>query len=384
MQKIFLSAILAIYLSAATEPKKVGAAFEYDAANGWWWYKEKYVSPDNKEFETKEKMAPKDKREKEESDEKLKILKEQNEKLSAIKERLEYAYPNITPIYTKNAKTGKECKTNSNVDCFVFPLQAEAQHVPVMADWLSNPSPENSKEWLKWQAKYFNHLTDIGYGNKFAYLNGGDDVYNTDNYNSNGEPITDNKTASMQKNREYQILNEHKNKLAYMIFLGVTDSLDTSNQVKNTMSEWNLKGYKDWSFYFVFETQADIDKLEKELLYSANNSDKDAWKQLRKKGFVVVRPDLFKRFNVQISPTIVTTYKKQDKDVIWQKVSTGHISPALITSAAVQFLIYNKIVEPKELSNKNLLKGYDDRSLKTDTLKEDKIFKETPILEVTK
>ena len=36
-------------------------AFEYDAANGWWWYKQKTTDNTGKEVETKVKMTPKEK-----------------------------------------------------------------------------------------------------------------------------------------------------------------------------------------------------------------------------------------------------------------------------------------------------------------------------------
>ena len=35
--------------------------FEYDAANGWWWYKEKTKDKDGKEHEIKTKMSNKEK-----------------------------------------------------------------------------------------------------------------------------------------------------------------------------------------------------------------------------------------------------------------------------------------------------------------------------------
>jgi len=374
-------------LMASTGPKKVGSYFQYDADNGWWWYKEKYVDKD-KEFETKTKISNKEKMKMDKEEEKLKLMREQNKKLSKIQERLEYAYPNITPIYTKNKKTGKKCLTNSSSDCYVFPLQAEAQHVPVMAKWLRNPTPENSKEWLKWQAKYFNHLTDIGYGNKFAYLSNGDKAYPTDNYYNDGDPLNRSITDKMIINRNTQILKSLKDKVTILMFLGKTRALDYATGSDKFFFNWNKRFYKDWNFYFVFESKKALDRFDKYIKKSGRKSSIDSWNNMKLKGAVVVKPKYFKKFNINISPTTVALYvkdkKKGDKykNIIWQKISTGDISTYGVMKSAVQFLVYNKIIKPSELSNEKINSTLHKNEDIKPEIDESKIYKETNLIKV--
>ena len=202
-------------------------AFEYDAANGWWWYKQNLKDKSGKMIEIKEKFSTKDKLKLESQNKLIKelkvqtvLIKKQNKDLKKVKERLEYAYPNLAPEFTINEKTGKKCVTNSRSECFVFPLQAEAQHVPVMAAWLSNPSPTNSKEWLRWEAKYFNHITKISYGNRFAFLSDGPKAYPTETTFVYKDSVAFPVSESTQNTRQAKLLLELKDKLEIKIFLG--------------------------------------------------------------------------------------------------------------------------------------------------------------------
>jgi len=340
---------------AQSYPKKLSETFKYDAANGWWWYKETYEDKDKKKFDTTVKMTKKEKIQKDTSDEKIKLMRAQNEKLGKIKERLDYAFPNITPIYSKNSK-GEKCLTNSSSDCFIFPLQAEAQHVPVMAKWLSNPSPENSKQWLKWQAKYFNHVTNIGYGNKFAYMKDGSKVYNTDNFYNEGDSLNGSKTSSTTKLREFNVLASLDKKVSNLLFLGKTKSMDTLMRGYNQFHDWDRKGLEKLNIHFIFEGQKDIDYMESKI----KNGTPSNWKsylKLKKAGLIVIRPSYFKKFNITLTPSAITTYMKDPKkgekgnNFIWQRTVSSTIQPSKVVNGSIQFLIYNKIIEAGELAN---------------------------------
>lgn len=362
VNKFFLS-IPAVFLlatvslnGASISPKKLNEVFEYDATKGWWWYKETYVDENEKEFETKVKMTPKEKMEKDDKDKVLKELKEQNAKLIVIKERLEYAFPNTTPKYTKNEKTGEKCLSNSSVDCYVHPVVAEAQHVPVMAKWLSDPNPENSKEWLKWQAKYFNHITDIGYGNKFAYMNGGEEVYSTDNVYNNGDDLNMNYSEAWQRKAIVANMNAVKDKINIFMFMGESLSVDAGSSSYYQMKGWNMPDYKDLNWYMVFKTKESLDRYENKIKLLTSKTNIESFKKFKEEGFVVVKPKYFEKFNVDFTPTTVVVYKKdkaknqKKNDVIWAKVAIGKSGPKSITESINQFLVYNKIIDPKEMS----------------------------------
>jgi len=151
--------------------KKVSTEKRYD--HGWWWYEEKYKDPlTKKEKIIKYKLSPAEKAKIDSQNKTNKLLKmlivsqEENKKLQE-------------KILNRSKKTGEKCLTNSSSDCFVMPVIAEGQHVPVLKNFLRNPSPKNSKEWLKWQATYFNHINKVSNGLRFAFLKGGSDVYST-------------------------------------------------------------------------------------------------------------------------------------------------------------------------------------------------------------
>lgn len=373
LKNIMLSALLLSPLVAVETdvPKKVNAAFEYDAANGWWWYKEKYDDGE-KEFETKVKMTPKEKMEKDQEDEKIKVMKASDKKLAAIKERLEYAYPNITPKYTKNKVTGEPCLTNSKAECFVFPLQAEAQHVPVMAQWLSNPNPTNSKEWLRWQATYFNHITDIGYGNKFAYMNGGDEVYPTDNVYNNGDDMNLDFQASWSRHAELKNIEAVKDRMTALIFLGETMTLEMGASSYYQMKNWGLPGFDKWTWYMIFKSKESLDRYDEKLKLLTGRSNIEMWEKFKKEKLVVIEPNYFKKFNIEMTPTTVVLYNKanegEKKDYIWSKVSTGVSGTDETIGHINQFLIYNKIIDPKTLSTGQGIKNYheDTKALSSD------------------
>ena len=59
--------------------------FEYDAANGWWWYKEKVKDKDGKDQEIKTKMTNKEKLDYEKDITVIKIMQRQEAALKDIK-----------------------------------------------------------------------------------------------------------------------------------------------------------------------------------------------------------------------------------------------------------------------------------------------------------
>ena len=86
--------------SGMQDVKKGKAYFEYDAPNGWWWYKEK-VKQKGKEIEIQTKMTKKEKLNFDKKKKTNELLKEQVDLLKDVKKRLIYAFPYVTPIYTK-------------------------------------------------------------------------------------------------------------------------------------------------------------------------------------------------------------------------------------------------------------------------------------------
>lgn len=357
--------------------------FEYDATNGWWWYKEKTKDKDGKEIEVKEKMTTKEKLQHEREEKVVKLLQKQNDKLGKIQDRLEYAYPNLTPIYTTNKKTGEKCLTNSSIDCFIFPLQAEAQHVPVLASWLSNPSPTNSKEWLRWEAEYFNHLQKISLGNRFAFLSEGPNAYGTNTtfvYDDNlGLPISE----KLLSQRETKILESVKDKLGLLFFMGGNTYLENSLNIYDRMDKYVEGNWKDMDIRVIVPSE-EIKKmiLEKAKHLYVENSKK-FWKTVK----IQVNAEAFKKFNVMVTPSVVATYQTDKieangkKKVIWQNVYTGAIDAMNVKEGVIRFLVYNDIIKPVEMSTAiNAAEAQKNMHTEKPIINEKNIFEDTQSL----
>jgi len=333
--------------------------FEYDATNGWWWYKQKVKDKDGKELEIKEKFSTKEKLKLDREKSLLKeikiqtaLIKKQNKKLEKVKDRLEYAFPNITPKYTKNEKTGEKCLTNSKAECFVFPLQAEAQHVPVLAKWLTKPSPTNSKEWLRWEAKYFNHISKISYGNRFAFLNGGPNVYPTDTtfvYKDNvAFPISE----STQNTRQAQILLALKDKLELRIFLGANTLRENTINAYERFRHFTHKPWNKLNVKIYVPNKEALKLMLKKISKIHNKKVQQFWQNKD----IIISKEAFKKFKVKTTPSIIALYKTNkknkngEKEIIWQNINIGTTGADTIRRSLIRFLIYNDIIKPAELS----------------------------------
>jgi len=335
--------------------------FEYDEAKGWWWYKEEIKDKNGKKKIIKTKITPQQKIQMEQQNQLLKLLAKQNQLLEKqnkilkkIQTRLDYAFPDLTPKYGINSK-GEKCIANNSSDCFVFPLQPEAQHIPVLARWLKNPSPKNSTEWLKWQAKYFNHLDKIGYGLRFAFLNGGKKAYPTDASITYFDQPTNMIYNIAREHREKQILAKLKNKIGLMVFLGKNIAFEMHNkaykslwQIAQKTSFWN----KNINLVVVLPNKK-AEKIIKDIVYKDPHYKSDIvvkrmWDKLFKEHRVIVNSNMFKKFNIYVTPSVVLTYKKKDK-VYWSIIETGTLSPISIRKDMIHYLIYEGVIRPADL-----------------------------------
>ncbi len=359
-------------------------AFEYDAANGWWWYKQKTTDNTGKEVETKVKMTPKEKMDYDRETQVIKLLQSQNAKLEKVQDRLEYAYPNITPLSTTNSKTGKECVTNSSDDCFVFPLQAEAQHVPVLANWLADPNPTNSKNWLRWQAKYFNHLQKISVGLRFSFLSEGPNAYPTNTtfvYNDNmAMPISE----RIAENREMEIIKSVKDKLGIMVFLGGNTLLENSLEAYVKVADFGNDSWKEINLVVVVPSEEAKQLLLSKVKTEYQKNVTEFWK----KANIIVNQELFKKFNVLVTPSVVVTYKtdklneKGKPNIIWQNISTGTASGSFASKGIIQFLTYNEIINPGDMATAiNAAQIQKNMEAPKAKVSEDKIYKDNKTLE---
>lgn len=355
---IFLSLLCSLNLSAGL--KKVKTDLTYDNPNGWWWYQETYIDEEtNKEEIVKFKMSPKEKMELDKENKQTELLKiliskqDENKKVNnEILKRLEYAFPNVTPITTTNKVTGEQCLTNSSSDCFVMPVIAEGQQVPVLKNFIRDPNPENSKEWLKWQATYFNHVGKVSHGLRFAYLKHGADAYPTSTDYTYGDSLINSQSENAKAHREAKVISSIKDNIALMLFVGKNKLFEEANKIHMQTHNWSRTFLNDLDKVFVFESNEDRDYFLN-IIYKYYGDEKGEksltsfWDSAK----VVVRPDLYKTYNIKMSPSAVLLYESEDKKKnISQTISVGSLAADTIRRQAINFLTYNEIFTPKEMA----------------------------------
>jgi hypothetical protein len=364
MKKNLLSLVAISLLSSSLyaangTPIKVNTDLEYDIGKGWWWYEETYKDPEtNEEKKVKYSLTPKEKAELDEKKKTNELLKEmvseqkENKKINqAILDRLNYAFPNVTPIYSTNKKTGEQCLTNSSMDCFVMPVIAEGQQIPALKEFLREPSPSNSKNWLQWQATYFNHVQKVSHGLRFAYLKHGSDAYPTATTFAKGDSLAMSQAESVQAHREAKIIHSLKDKIALLNFVGKNSLYEKSNKVNRQIHNWNKSFLKDIDKVFIFDSEKSRDiflaEAEEEATRKGDKDILEFWKTAK----VTVRPDLYKTYQIQMTPSTVVFYEDKTKKVnINQTIVSGTLSSEAIRKQLTNFLTYNSIIDPKEYS----------------------------------
>ena len=231
-----------------------------------------------------------------------------------------------------------------------------------MASWLKAPSPTNSKKWLRWEAKYFNHLQKISLGNRFAYLSGGVNAYPTNTVYSMGDSIRAPLSVRAREIRKRDIIKKVGKKLEILVFLGKTSVLDSLTEAYREVTQWKRKEFVEYNVHFIFESQTSLDFFEKSVKTNTGFSNRNTWKKIKERKLVFVSKKYFEKFNIKISPSVVAIYKTDKKatdekgketgknEMIWQTILTSNINPVQVKAAIFRFLEYNGILHAKELA----------------------------------
>ncbi|WP_418181406.1 hypothetical protein ACNSOL_11945 (plasmid) [Aliarcobacter lanthieri] len=269
-------------------------------------------------------------------------LEKQNRELENIKRNIN---PNEPKIIINDK--GEKCLSNSSVDCFDIPIIQEARNVPVLYDFIKVPSEDTAKKWLLYQAKLFNHYIDMGYSLKFASLNGDEETYPVNALNIYGM-AKDNITAQLYKDRILEILDDKKEVLGTMIFLGKSKNIE-EQWGKDALGMLAFKKGKFFNIAVVFDTKQTKDEYD--FAYK-NNHDKqlvEVYNSLPK----VVSKELFDKYKVNITPTAIAVYKDGKKDIS-SVIERGFLSQTNLIHNYQHFLVYNKIVEQKEFHSSKI------------------------------
>ena len=271
------------------------------------------------------------------------VLKQQNNEIKELKKTINPNEPKM--IVNKN---GEPCLSNSSVDCFDIPVIQEGRNVPVLYDFIKEPNENNAKAWLLYQANLFNHYIKMGYALKFAAINGDENTYPVNALNLYGAS-KDNMTVDLYRDRILEILHEKRKEIGTMIFLGKTKAID-EHWGKKSLSTLAFNKGKFFNIAVVFDSQETKKEYDE---YYKTITDKDLFDTYAKLPKIVSK-ELFKKFNISITPTATAYYKTKDKEIS-SVLEKGFITQSNLIHNYQHFLVYNDIVEQKEFHSAKIL-----------------------------
>jgi hypothetical protein len=189
----------------------------------------------------------------------------------------------------------------------------------------------------------------MGYALRFASLNGDENTYGV----SGGDIYTspkDNFNNKQFRTRVLQILKEREDKVGTLILLGRNPQIE---------KVWGLQSisrllYKKGKYLNPVIAFYNIESKNKYDDYYSKISDKelfDVYKNTPK----VINKDLFKKYNANVSPSVVAIYKdKNMTEPIHSVLAKGFVTIGEVIHSYHNFLIYNKIVDAKEFHSAKL------------------------------
>ena len=261
-----------------------------------------------------------------------KLLKIQKEQLKTQKEILAILKKQFAPEPKKIVVNGKECIENSSAECFKMPITPQAARIPVLKNWLENPTKENAKEWLRWQAKYFTQIFNVGNSLQFAIAQWGDKAYPLSFEREGFETVGGYSTVLEDKRYTY-LLNSVADKYDVYIFFG-----------KNWQGDfYSFDNYADLAkelhnvnFNLVFYSEGAKEAFD-DAAKTFTNLDK-----LIKRSRIYVGKKYFKKFNVYTTPTLLVRLKKSNTI---EPVYVGKTDIKTLKRKMIDFLEYRKVLD---------------------------------------
>lgn len=323
----------------------VATADEMAQGSGFYWYDDYAPDDVNKTNPIKRKIqvTPQQKAQMSQMERMITALEKNNELQEQILAKLEYAFPRTIPEFTTNKKTGEKCRSNSSKDCFVMPVIAEAQQsVPVMANMLRDPSVENVKKYMEWQSVYLNQAFTVGHGFQLVGLQYERDVSKMDGTYHTQLPASGNLQNDVERMNRSAILMRLKHKLGVLLFLGKTDTLERELNGYELMSYSGSILRKLDTFAYIYKSDAARKQIEGRIGKYANSEAFKKYASVSKS----VNPELFEKYNISVTPAAVVFYKKDDGEIVWQKLGYTMMSPQQSIDVIYSFLKFHKIIKP--------------------------------------
>jgi len=237
---------------------------------------------------------------------------------------------------------GKECIENSSAECFKVPiLNKDAQKIPVMKDYIQNPTQENAAKYMQWQAKLIENTLNVGYSMQFALSQHGTKAYPLDYQSGYFDTPTGEYQNILSKTNE-RVLNELNFELD--IYLGKNPDLDlTSIEMIGKI----IKSLGTDKVRIIFYSNEMKKLFDEASIYSTIS---DLYKNIKS----IVDKDKFEKFNAYTTPAYIMIYTDKDGKKKSQTISVGRISENDLNSKLIQFANYKQLIKREDfVSYKN-------------------------------
>lgn len=244
----------------------------------------------------------------------LKESKKQTALQTEIRDLLKATLDPAPEIIAKN--DGTTCIANSNADCFKMPLTPEAKRVPALRNWMEKGDEESAKNFLQWQAKYFQEIFKRGNNIQYAILNNGTQAYPMD-YWDKGFVVMSGADSAIRIEAEREKLKNAAKKFDYLIFIGENPDMDlfSMDSVASLINQ-----LPDNKFYLVFSKDG-AKRLYEEGAEAIPTLQK-AW--ANPNVAKTVNPQLFKEYEIYTTPTAVIRHRNKD-GLKTQKIAVGRV-----------------------------------------------------------
>jgi len=269
---------------------------------------------------------------------KVDSILDENKKQTKIQENiLKLLQKAIDPQPEKIIVDGKECIANSSDKCFKMPIIAEAAKIPVLKAWMENSTLENTKKFLKWEAKYFKEVFKRGDSLPLALSKFGAEAYPMQSLNNGYIDLFG--FSPMEKAKE-QIVKASLKDMKIVIFFGMNPDLDL---VSIVLLKDLLKTYNQTTFNIVFTT-----KKAKALFDATLNGiyGKKAANEYFKNSKMIINTSLAKKYDIFTTPSVVI----KDKENI-QNIYNGKLGVSSFNRAVYRYLEFNNKLDHKKLFN---------------------------------
>lgn len=339
---LLLSAIFASTLLCAQENSG-------QWARGWVWYDDKNATIEQKQDAVNAPTVKPPTQKETEIDKLLKTIIEQNKQSIELQQKLlsiiqETYDPKPKMIIGKD---GKPCVANSSADCFEMPIVPEAQRVPVLAEWIKDPSSiEKAKEFLRWQAKFFDLKYKGGYSLNLASKQYGDEAYPI------GAVTQEFGTSSGEylRHREKQmieLLKKHSKNMEIFILIGETAGFEIEYPHRIFEMYHFLTDTLNISTKIVIKDRQSEAFFTTVMELSNNHFHKKQWAEIRETGNVIVSPKTFEATKPYATPYVVLKHNGEKE--FSQVVAVGKDNKNHAFQGIYRTLIINDVIESREM-----------------------------------